>query len=67
MEVLGNTAGIIATSACIAGAIPGAILDGDREKAVKIAQEYLSIFGEGNFYFELQNHNIVRKLWPLTR
>ena len=63
MEVLREySQGIIATSACIAGAIPRAILDGDREKAVKIAQEYLSIFGEGNFYFELQNHNIDEEI-----
>jgi DNA polymerase-3 subunit alpha len=53
-----NSEGIIATSACVAGAIPRAILDGNREKAKSLALEYLSIFGEGNFYFELQNHNI---------
>ncbi|KMQ51570.1 DNA polymerase III alpha subunit [Chitinispirillum alkaliphilum] len=50
--------GIIATSACVAGAIPQAILSGDMNKARRITQEYLSIFGEGNFYFELQNHDI---------
>jgi len=50
--------GIIATSACVAGAIPQALLAGDRDKAKQIALDYLSIFGEGNFYFELQNHGI---------
>ena len=59
MEVLRKySEGIIATSACVAGAIPRAILDGDRERAKNIALEYQSIFGEGNFYFELQNHGI---------
>jgi len=59
MEVLRlYSEGIIATSACVAGAIPQALLAGDREKAKKIALDYLEIFGEGNFYFELQNHGI---------
>ncbi|NLG15924.1 MAG: DNA polymerase III subunit alpha [Fibrobacter sp.] len=63
MEVLRKySEGVIATSACIAGAIPRAILDGNREKAIKIAQDYLSIFGEGNFYFELQNHGIDEEI-----
>lgn len=50
--------GIIATSACVGGAIPQAILDGKRDKAKQITEEYLSIFGEGNFYFEIQKHGI---------
>ena len=59
MEVLREySEGLIATTACIAGSIPRAIIAGDREKAKKIAEEYLSIFGEGNFYFELQKHGI---------
>jgi DNA polymerase III subunit alpha len=59
LEVLrAHSAGIIATSACVAGAIPRALVDGNRELARKIALEYRSIFGEKNFYFELQNHGI---------
>ncbi len=50
--------GIIATSACIAGAVPRALLKGDRDEAVRITDEYLRIFGEGNFYYELQNHGM---------
>ena len=50
--------GIIATSACAGGAIPRAIINGDLDKAKKLTEEYLSIFGEGNFYFELQDHGI---------
>jgi DNA polymerase-3 subunit alpha len=50
--------GIIATSACVGGAIPQALLDGKRDKAKQITEEYLSIFGEGNFYFEIQKHGI---------
>lgn len=59
MEVLREySEGIIATSACVAGAIPQALLDGNREKARQLAESYVSIFGEGNFYFELQSHGI---------
>ncbi len=59
MELLRHySEGIIATSACVAGAIPQAILSGDMAKAKRITQEYLSVFGEGNFYIELQDHGI---------
>ena len=63
MEVLaGHSEGLIATSACVAGAIPRALLEGNTAKAQKIAGEYLDIFGKGNFYFELQNHGIDKEL-----
>ncbi|MDR2577254.1 MAG: DNA polymerase III subunit alpha [Chitinispirillales bacterium] len=59
MEVLRKySAGVIATSACAGGAIPRAIIDGNVDKAKKIAEEYISIFGKENFYFELQDHGI---------
>ncbi len=63
MELLRKySAGIIATTACIAGVIPQLLLSGDREGAKKIALEFLSIFGERNFYFELQNHGISEEI-----
>jgi len=56
MEVLRQYGdGIIATSACVAGAIPQAVLRGDIDKAKKLTEEYISIFGKENFYFELQD------------
>jgi len=59
MEVLRqHSEGIIATSACVAGAIPQAILRGDIDGARKLTEEYISIFGKNNFYFELQDHGI---------
>jgi len=63
VEVLrAHSKGIIAASACIAGAIPRALLDGKPELAKKIALEYRSIFGEKNFYLELQNHGIDEEI-----
>ena len=50
--------GIIALSACLAGEIPRALTAGDYERAKEEALWYNSIFGQGNFYLELQNHGI---------
>ncbi|MCK4592634.1 DNA polymerase III subunit alpha [Candidatus Parcubacteria bacterium] len=48
--------GIIASSACIAGEVPRAILSGDLKKAENIIGEFQEIFGKENFYLELQHH-----------
>jgi len=63
LEVLrSHSEGLIGSSACVGGAIPRALLEGKTDKAKTIAQQYLSIFGEGNFYFELQNHGIDEEI-----
>ena len=54
--------GLIATSACLFGFIPRAIVDGDYEKAKSIAEEYISIFGKEDFYIELQNNGIEEQI-----
>jgi len=59
MDVLkAHSKGLIATTACVGGAIPQAIIKGDRQKAIDITDEYLSIFGENNFFYEIQNHGM---------
>ncbi|MBQ7228521.1 MAG: DNA polymerase III subunit alpha, partial [Clostridia bacterium] len=50
--------GLIALSGCLAGDVPSALLDGNYEKAKACALEYLDIFGEGNFFLELQDHSL---------
>jgi len=50
--------GIIALSACLAGEIPRYLMRGMYEEAKKSALHYQSIFGEGNFFLELQDHGI---------
>ncbi len=50
--------GIIALSACLAGEIPKALLSGDYERAKETARWYKSVFGENNYFLELQNHNL---------
>lgn len=53
-----NHEGIIALSACLAGAVPCALIGSGYEKAKEVALEYAEIMGEGNFYLELQDHGI---------
>ena len=53
-----HSEGIIALSACLAGKVAKNITKGDFEGALKQAKRYNEIFGEGNFYLELQDHGI---------
>ncbi len=50
--------GIIALSACLSGDIPSAILSNDYERAAELAKKLNSIFGQDNFYLELQHNGI---------
>ncbi|MFA4960678.1 MAG: DNA polymerase III subunit alpha [Candidatus Pacearchaeota archaeon] len=58
--------GIICMSSCIAGEIAQAAIERNEVKANKLIDEYLDIFGNNNFFLEVQNHfipeeEIVRK------
>jgi len=56
-EILKNHAeGLIASTACLFGEIPQAILNSPWEKVKTLTQQYLEIFGRENFYLELQDH-----------
>ena len=50
--------GLIALSACLAGAIPQKILGEDYQGAKEHALKLAGIFGQDNFYLELQDHGI---------
>ena len=50
--------GLIATSACLAGSIPQRLMEEDYDAAKSNALELADIFGEDNFYLELQDHGI---------
>ena len=50
--------GLIATSACLAGIVPRCLMEDDYEAAKQNALQLAAIFGEGNFYLELQDHGI---------
>jgi len=50
--------GLIALSACLKGEIASSLLRRQEETARKAALEYAEIFGDGNFYLELQANGI---------
>ena len=50
--------GIIALSACLAGEVQRYIVKGLYDEAKKTALEYQEIFGEDNYFLELQDHGI---------
>ena len=50
--------GIIASSACLAGIVPTKLRNGDYEGAKEEAMRLQQIFGENNFFLELQDHGI---------
>lgn len=54
--------GLIALSGCLAGEIPRKLVNGEYENAKAIALKYREIFGDGNYYIEVQNHNIPEEI-----
>lgn len=50
--------GIIASSACLAGIVPTKLRQGDYEGAKAEAMRLQEIFGENNFFLELQDHGL---------
>ena len=53
--------GLIALSACLAGEIPRAIMNDDYDKARDIALWYKNVFGENNYFLEMQDHGIAEQ------
>lgn len=53
--------GIIASSACLAGEVARDVLTLSYDHAKEAALEYLDIFGEGNFFLELQDHGMAEQ------
>jgi len=59
--------GLIATSSCLGGEISQNLLFGKYEEAKRVALEYQDIFGEGNYFLEIQKHPNTpdsEKVWP---
>ena len=53
-----HSEGLIGLSACLAGEIPRRLVNGDYDGAKEYALTMQEIFGEDNFYLELQDHGI---------
>ena len=50
--------GLIATSACLGSEVCQELLKGNYDRAQYIAGMYSEIYGEGNFFIELQDHRL---------
>lgn len=50
--------GIIALSACLAGQVQQKLLNGQYKEAKEVALKLNEIFGQDNFYLELQDHGL---------
>jgi DNA polymerase-3 subunit alpha len=53
--------GLIALSACMSGPVARTFLNAGYEAALDVALKYNKLFGEGNFFLELQDHGISRQ------
>ena len=56
-----HSEGIIALSACIAGEVPKALLADDYDRAKKIAEKYINVFGKDNYFIEIQDHGLAEQ------
>ncbi len=54
--------GLLALSGCLAGEVAHSILKGTEDEARKTIGAYTDIFGTGNFYLEVQHHNIPEQM-----
>jgi len=53
-----HSQGLICLSACLGGEVPQRLLEGDYEAAKSTAVRFRDLFGEDNYYLELQDHNL---------
>ncbi len=59
--------GLICLSGCIFGEVADKLLNESYESALKTVNDYLNIFGENNYFLEIQDHGLEkqRKIMPL--
>ncbi|KPJ54975.1 DNA polymerase III subunit alpha [Parcubacteria bacterium DG_72] len=51
-----HSEGLICSTGCLSGRIPKLIIAKKLDEAEKLTQYYLQVFGEDNFYLEIQHH-----------
>lgn len=51
--------GLICLSACLAGEIPQAIVNGNEGRAKELIAQYCALYGKENFFLEIQNHGLA--------
>lgn len=58
----GHSQGLLGLSSCLKGEINHYLGLGEEKQAIRAAEDYMSIFSKGDFFLELQDHNL-----PLQR
>ena len=53
-----HTKGLIGFSGCLAGEVSQLIMGGKYDEAKRVAGEYQTIFGQGNYFLEIQDHGL---------
>src|SRR3989338_8430418 len=56
--LMANNEGLIALTSCLHGEIPYLLNNGNKEKALKVAEEYKAIFNNNRFFLELQDNKL---------
>lgn len=56
-----HSEGIIALSACLAGEVPKALLNGNYDEAKNIVKKYVDVLGKDNYFLEIQDHGIAEQ------
>ncbi len=59
--------GLICLSACVAGDIPQYLLNNQDDEAEKLALRLKSMFAEGDFYIEIQDHGLKEQKYILPK
>ncbi|NWF99960.1 MAG: DNA polymerase III subunit alpha [Thermoanaerobaculaceae bacterium] len=53
-----HSTGLIGLSGCLSGEVAAKLLTGERDAAVRAAEEYREILGKDNFFLEIQDHTL---------
>ncbi len=62
-----NADGLIGLSGCLSSEVASLLLTGQTAKAEEVAATYRDIFGEGNFFIEVQDHGLQDQQLVLPR
>jgi DNA polymerase-3 subunit alpha len=54
-----HSEGLIALSACLSGEVSRLLLTREPRRALEVAEHYREIFGDGNFFLEIQDHGMA--------
>jgi DNA polymerase-3 subunit alpha len=54
-----HTEGLICFSGCLAGELQQNLIEGNYEAAKRVAGEYETMFGRGNYFLEVQDHHLA--------